>query len=440
MPQNDFKAFAIGGNADVVDQATYSSLPALASGFGTGTALSSQLNKVWRQASTIAEAVAQYIVDHSGQDVLDNGVVATIVTNLALAIGAQIEAYHYAPLASPALTGNPTAPTQSGSDNSTRVATTQFVKTALVPYAPTASPTFTGTPSAPSPARGDDGGKLATTHFVIDEITNDTTLNARHNSVTLRGIDAANGGQIRMELGGYGVMLRNDGSNFYILMTNPGQPTSGYNNLRPFIVNLQTGAVTMGPTNFGGEIQFVPATPNDSSNRGATTSWVQSQGFLRGVTNAQVLAALGFMPIQQGGGAFQGGNKVYLGWSGNHLRLQVDALDIGDLALVTDLAAYTRFADFPGFVGANGWTRLSNGLYLQWGTAGSDGPPRTINFPVAFPNEVFAIFAVDSGDFSQGIHTAGARKIQGNLGQFLLYGAYQDLPAATTISWFALGR
>ena len=35
-----------------------------------------------------------------------------------------------APLASPALTGNPTAPTQASSDNSTRLATTAYVTTA----------------------------------------------------------------------------------------------------------------------------------------------------------------------------------------------------------------------------------------------------------------------------------------------------------------------
>lgn len=36
----------------------------------------------------------------------------------------------YAPLASPALTGNPTAPTQSVSDNSTKIATTAYVDSA----------------------------------------------------------------------------------------------------------------------------------------------------------------------------------------------------------------------------------------------------------------------------------------------------------------------
>lgn len=56
-----------------------------------------------------------------------------------------------APLNSPALTGNPTAPTPSLADSDTSIATTEFVKGAisqaapdLSPYAPKANPTFTG--------------------------------------------------------------------------------------------------------------------------------------------------------------------------------------------------------------------------------------------------------------------------------------------------------
>jgi hypothetical protein len=52
-----------------------------------------------------------------------------------------------APLASPAFTGNPTAPTQTAGNNSTRVATTAYVDTADALKAPLASPTFTGTVS-----------------------------------------------------------------------------------------------------------------------------------------------------------------------------------------------------------------------------------------------------------------------------------------------------
>ena len=47
-------------------------------------------------------------------------------TNLGLVIGTDV-----APVASPAFTGNPTAPTQSTSDNDTSIATTAFVKAAI---------------------------------------------------------------------------------------------------------------------------------------------------------------------------------------------------------------------------------------------------------------------------------------------------------------------
>ena len=41
-----------------------------------------------------------------------------------------------APLASPAFTGTPTAPTPASGDNSTKVATTAFVKTAIAGATP----------------------------------------------------------------------------------------------------------------------------------------------------------------------------------------------------------------------------------------------------------------------------------------------------------------
>lgn len=117
-----------------------------------------------------------------------------------------------APLASPALTGTPTAPTQTSGDSSTKIATTAFVKaqgyltsapvtsvatktgavtlvkgdvglnnvdntadadkpvstaqqTALNLKANLASPTFTGTPITSSPATTDDSYRIATTNF-----------------------------------------------------------------------------------------------------------------------------------------------------------------------------------------------------------------------------------------------------------------------------------
>jgi hypothetical protein len=103
-----------------------------------------------------------------------------------------------APLASPALTGTPSAPTAAIDTNTTQVATTAFVLgqasdanpvingTAAVgsslrfaradhihptdtTRAPVASPTFTGAPAAPTPAADTNSTRLATTAFVIGQ-------------------------------------------------------------------------------------------------------------------------------------------------------------------------------------------------------------------------------------------------------------------------------
>ena len=52
-------------------------------------------------------------------------------TNIATTAYVKLNLSSYAPLASPALTGNPTAPTQTAGNNSTRIATTAFVTTAV---------------------------------------------------------------------------------------------------------------------------------------------------------------------------------------------------------------------------------------------------------------------------------------------------------------------
>ncbi|ELY6275289.1 phage tail protein [Cronobacter muytjensii] len=72
----------------------------------------------------------------------------------------------YAPKASPALTGKPTAPTPAQSSNDTQLATTAFVQAGLAPKAPLASPALTGTPTAPTPAQTVNNTQIATTAFV----------------------------------------------------------------------------------------------------------------------------------------------------------------------------------------------------------------------------------------------------------------------------------
>lgn len=111
---------------------------------------------------------------------------------------AQADLATKAPLASPALTGTPSAPTPAVDTNTTQLATTAFVlgqASAANPVvdgtaaagsssryaradhvhptdttrAPAASPTFTGTPIAPTAAADTNTAQLATTAFVIGQ-------------------------------------------------------------------------------------------------------------------------------------------------------------------------------------------------------------------------------------------------------------------------------
>jgi len=70
------------------------------------------------------------------------------------------------------------------------------------------------------------------------------------------GLDAA--GQFRAVAGSYGVLLRNDGSNVYLMQTASGDQYGTFNSFRPFQWSLTTGAVTIdapgASTTFGGAV------------------------------------------------------------------------------------------------------------------------------------------------------------------------------------------
>ena len=84
--ENDFLPFAAAGGANVITQAQYAALAALASGFVSGEVLSAQLNKVLRQQSIMSAVLAQFIVDATGQTAIDDGTTATLIANLQRAI------------------------------------------------------------------------------------------------------------------------------------------------------------------------------------------------------------------------------------------------------------------------------------------------------------------------------------------------------------------
>lgn len=76
-----------------------------------------------------------------------------------------------ADLASPTLTGTPLSTTPGTTDNTTKIATTAYVKNNLASYAPLASPALTGVPTAPSATTGTNTTQIASTAFVNSSIT-----------------------------------------------------------------------------------------------------------------------------------------------------------------------------------------------------------------------------------------------------------------------------
>ncbi|EPA3167030.1 phage tail protein [Yersinia enterocolitica] len=86
MPKNEFKAFAIGKNANVLTQAEFDELIAVINGFQSGIARSEQLNKVWRQSSVISHVVAEFMAENSGDDILDDGNLDKLKVSLVSAL------------------------------------------------------------------------------------------------------------------------------------------------------------------------------------------------------------------------------------------------------------------------------------------------------------------------------------------------------------------
>jgi phage gp45-like len=74
-----------------------------------------------------------------------------------------------APLASPAFTGTPTAPTAPANTANGQIATTFYVDRQTDLLAPIASPAFSGAPTAPTPAIADNSTRIATTAWVLEQ-------------------------------------------------------------------------------------------------------------------------------------------------------------------------------------------------------------------------------------------------------------------------------
>jgi len=201
MAKNDFKPFATGESANVLSQAEFEALDAVENGFQTGIARSEQLNKVWRQASTIASVVASFMADKSGSDVVDNGDIATLQATLLKALlsnsKAQLDS-HYLQTEKNLADLN-SAEKARGNLGLGSLALKNSLSAADVGAFPAA------------------GGELK------------------------GGIWSGTADNYRIIVNNKGVFWRFDGSNYYLMITDSGTPLGSWNSLRPLSIDVSNG-------------------------------------------------------------------------------------------------------------------------------------------------------------------------------------------------------
>jgi spore coat polysaccharide biosynthesis protein SpsF (cytidylyltransferase family) len=214
-----------------------------------------------------------------------------------------------APLASPALTGGPTAPTPATADNSTKIATTAYVQAQgyltgnavasvftrtgavtaasgdytvaqVTGAAPAASPTFTGTVTTAAVAIG-DGSNIAL----------GTTTGTRIGTAANQKLSFFNAIPTTQPSGSVLTALSNLG-----LVASPALAESDITNL---VSDLAAKAPLASPTFTGTPAAPTPATA-DSSTKLATTAYVQAQGYLTSSAVSSVFTRTGVVVAQTG--------------------------------------------------------------------------------------------------------------------------------------------
>lgn len=98
MAISDFLTFALDQASNIMLQPDWEVTPARQRGFSRGLAKSAEVNKAIRQAAFMSATLAQFVVNMTGEDQLDDGDLAAAVERLHRAVGRAIRIKLTAPL------------------------------------------------------------------------------------------------------------------------------------------------------------------------------------------------------------------------------------------------------------------------------------------------------------------------------------------------------
>ncbi|MCA7953331.1 phage tail protein [Burkholderia seminalis] len=228
--------------------------------------------------------------------------------------------------------------------------------------------------------------------------------------ISSSGLDAG-GANIRLR-NGRDVLLRNDGSNFYVLLTNNSDAGASWNGYRPFTINVVTGAVMLDDTGAGTYVggQLAVKGLLNVSN-GANESRMQigpSGGYFFGTSNAAGF----YLPSTGAMFAFDFakknltvvGNEV---WNAGNLPnpAQTSGITMSGQILAAE-GTVTR----PGYSFVNdgapdtGFFHIADGVF-----AVTNNGRETMRFLASEPNRVLVGTTVDDGHMFQIAGNASTR-------------------------------
>lgn len=403
MAKNDFKAFATGKDANVLKQTEYEELPALEEGFQSGIARSEELNKVWRQASTIASVIASFMEQQTGKDVLDNGDLKTLQETLLKAL----------------------------LNNSISQLDDRYLN---------AEANLSDLKNSGTARKNLNLGNSAT----LNVGTTPGTVAAGNDTRIVRAVqrtgDKMTGALIsscpdtyRITTGEYGTFWRNNGKVLYLMNTNKGDPLGSYNDHRPFFVDLQSGNASMGhDVNIWGSLtldksalikgdDFITKcgcfdyTDHNGAHRQTNGLRIQAtEDISADIYHHELIDKYHELMIHTGNGAANGlfkfRNDGSLNIEGNNPVLRVENAEFfknGDISGSIwgegNLSKWLKGRTHSWTNGEQGWWKDENtGLIFQW-TVGpwlkGDENMNRVNFPLQFPRRCCT---VNAGTQSQG--------------------------------------
>ena len=240
----------------------------------------------------------------------------TVVGNLNVDLLDGRHGDEFALISGPTFTGVPNAPTASAGSNSTQIATTAFTTTAVN--------NFNTTIQGSAPTNLNSLGKIASAinndYLFFQTVNTAIATKIGGASPTLTGNIILPGGKWTTD-GKLGIGTSSPIAPLDVV----GQ--ANFNNQITAIGGTASSSTTTGTVVVTGGVGISGALYVGGSIYGSLSGNATNiTGTYSGtISSSQITTGLGFTPVQQGGGIGQNTNKIYIGWNGTGINVQVDS-------------------------------------------------------------------------------------------------------------------